>query len=189
LGPLSMAHLEPTLLRNFIGWDKEHSPYKMYDFDDKGKLVGYPPDPAQVGAFQVKPNPAPLIAAAPLPVSFSATELDHPLVARSFDLLRAILKEQYLDRLGSQPSRVALVYGFDTVTPAYGTRFDYAAVADEAWRNAVSDTCAELKILGLDLSPHLARGRLGAAMVWGDAGHLTGAADCRIPAAPARGVG
>jgi hypothetical protein len=189
LGPLNMAHLEPTLLRNLTGWDKEHAPSRMYDFDEQGKLVGYPPDPAQVAAFQVKPNPAPLIGSAPLAVSFSAVELDHALVARSFDLLRAVLKEQYVERLRSQPTRVGLVYGHDTMTPAYGTRFEHAAVADEVWRNAVSATCAELKILGLDLSRHLARGRLAPAMTWEDDDHLTASANYRIAAALAEEIG
>ena len=98
LNSFNMLHLEPTLLKSLTGWDKEHAPYKMYDFDSRGDLVEYPPDP-NYGAFMTPPNPSPVAGRVPLQDTYCAVAMPPPVVSRSFQLLRAILAEQYLKRL------------------------------------------------------------------------------------------
>lgn len=185
VSPANMVHLEPSMLRSLIGWDKEHSPYKMYDFDAKGNLVAYPPDPEQYGAFTVPPDNKALIGTVPLLFTFSAVWAEHPLVQRGFDLFRAILRDQYLARL--KAGSVGVIFGHDNLTPRYGLRYTSTAVADEVWRNAVKELCEEIGVAALDLAPHLPRSRY-TEMAWEHDGHLTATANYRFAAALAEEI-
>jgi hypothetical protein len=180
LNPFNMAHLEPGMLRNLIGWDKEHSPYQMFDFDAAGNLVGYPPD-NQYPAYSVPAENKPILGTVPLVQTYGVAGCDHPQIERSFDLLKAILREQYLARLG-RPRKLGLIYGYDNVLPAYGKRYGDHAVADERWRNSLEDLCRDLGIQALDLSRHLPS-RDYPLMVWESDNHLTGNGNYRIAAA------
>jgi hypothetical protein len=186
VSPSNMAHLEPTLLRGMIGWDKQHAPYKMYDFDRHGNLVAYPPDPENYGAYMTPPDNRPLVGAVPLVTTFAAAEADHPAIDRGFDLLRGILREQYQARLKGQGA-VGMIYGHENLAPTYGVRHGGVAVADEVWRSAVREVCRDVGVIGLDLAPYLPKSRFGE-MCWEYDGHLTATANDRLAAALAEEI-
>jgi hypothetical protein len=181
VNPFNMTHMEPWMLRELIGWDKEHSPYQMFDFDAKGKLVCYPPDP-QFPAYTVAAKNTKLIGTAPLDVSYGVTGQKLSKVDRSFSLLRAILKQEYVDRLGGQARRLALIYGYDNCILTYGQSYTGCTAADDRWLTSAKEFCQDMGIIPLDLSRHLPR-RYYPWMTWECDNHPTGTGHYRIAAA------
>ncbi len=160
------------MLRSYIGWDKEHAPYQMYDFNAQGDLVGYPPDP-NYAAFTEAADQKALLGNLPLHQSHAVAGWSHPVVHRSYDLLKAILKEEFINRTCNKKTKVGLVYGYDNLTPAYGTRYGPFPVAEESWRIHMAELCEEMGIIGIDLATHLPKRIFTDKILWEHDAHLT----------------
>jgi hypothetical protein len=181
LNPFNMTHLEPTLLNKLIGWDPQHSPYRMYDVGPDGRLVTHPPDPAY-GAFAKKPDPTPVMGEVPLAATQFVAEKSHPLVDRGFDLLRAILREQYKAPLNGR-GKVGLIYGYDHTLPPYGTMYGADAVVGERWFSRVENLCAEEDLVAINLRRHVPPAtEFKARMFWEYDNHLNASASYRMAA-------
>ena len=185
----NMAHLEPTMLRKLIGWDKEHPPYKMYDFNKQGDLLEYLPDPAYP-AFMTAADPSPIAGSVPLPQSYAVVGVQPALVQRSFQLLRAILAEQYLKRMQRNHGVLGLIVGYDKQNaPPYGDLHAPHMLAYDQWLAGVGDVCDSLKICMLDLSPSLMKEDFQNVLLWEHDGHLTPAGNYKFAEALADQVG
>jgi hypothetical protein len=188
LNPFNMAHLEPTLLRKLIGWDKEHSPYQMYDFDARGNLLEFPPDP-QYGAFTEKPDSSAIIGTVPLEQSFSVLEASPDLVQRGFDLLRAILIEKYQKPQAAYGGRLGLIYGYTKhSTPAYGTRQGSHTLAIEKWYQDVEQLGVELGMDNINLSSRILREDFERQMFWEYDSHMTATGQYKMAVALAESI-
>jgi hypothetical protein len=169
----NLSHLEPTLLKKVIGWDKEHAPYKMYDFDEKGNLREFAPDP-NYGAFMTAPDPSPILGKVPILYSYGVLSIEPELVERSFQLLQAILAEQYLKRMRPKAAVLGLIVGYDQPhAPQYATRYPPFAVAYDQWLARIREVCDGLGIRMLDLSPRLFREDFSSVLLWEQDSHLT----------------
>ena len=188
LNSFNMTHLEPTLLKKLIGWDKEHAPYKMYDFDAQGDLVEYPPDP-NYGAFMTPTNLSPVTDQVPLGNTYYAVAAPPPVVTRSFQLLRAILAEQYLNRLRPRGATLGLITGYyKTGVPPYGGIPAFGAVAYDQWLTQVRDLCDDMHISMLDLSADLLKEDYRGVLLWEHDDHLTPAGHYKFAAALAERI-
>lgn len=187
LNQFNIIHLEPTLQMKMFGWKKENPPYQMFDFDAEGKLVSYPPDPT-FAAFIVPPDAKPLVGEVPLYETFLVNEVQHPLVDRSFMLLKAIVKERYLDRMQSYDGNFGIIYGYDFRLPPYATKRGAHTVSADRWNQSVRKVCEELHIHGVDLSPHLRRDRSSRNLLWENDDHLTPLGHERFAQAIAREI-
>ncbi len=175
VNPFNMAHMEPTMARNMLGWDKAHSPYRMYDFDPKGNLVQYPADPGY-GAFQETARSEPLLGVIPLYQTFAVGCTYYELASRTFDLLRGVLNEAYRRKLaeidhGNKPCHIGLIHGYCTGLPLSPVWYGNYAVVPEHWRQRVNDFCQVEKLISLDLTEHLQNERTRSVIAYEHDGH------------------
>jgi hypothetical protein len=179
LNPFNMTHLEPTMLRKLIGWDPEHSPYRMFDVDAEGRLITHQPDKG-FSVFATNPDPAPLIGDVPLAASHEVADRTHPLVDRGFDLLRAILRHEYKTRLAGRGT-VGLIYGYDHAVPPYGSVYGTDAVAAERWFSRVERLCKEEGLSAINLRRYVSPvEEFKTRMLWENDNHLNSAANVRF---------
>jgi hypothetical protein len=179
LNPFNMTHLEPTMLRKLIGWDPEHSPYRMFDVDAEGRLLTLPPDKG-FSAYATNPDPAPVLGHVPLASTHEVVDKSHPLVDRGFDLLRAILRHEYKARPNGRGT-VGLIYGYDHAVPPYGTVYGDDAVAAERWFSRVEGLCNEEGLAAINLRRYVSPvEEFKTRMLWENDNHLNSAANVRF---------
>ncbi len=172
VNPFNMAHMEPTLFNRLFGWSKEHSPYRMYDFDATGKLVEYPADPGY-GAFQGSPANYPLFGSVPMYQAYAIPALQHELCERTFDLLRAVLRAPYKQKLAEHGGKVALIHGYCQGLPLDHVMWSTIPVVNERWRQRVNDFCRDNDVISLDLTNHLQNEAARAVVTYEHDAHPT----------------
>lgn len=106
--PKTMVHLSPEMQKTFYGWPPDHSPYFMFDFDDKGQLIEYPPDP-DYGAFMEASNYTAKIGNIPFGNAAEGFALYDQEVEKSYALFKAIIKERYQKAQAKHNGKLALV--------------------------------------------------------------------------------
>ncbi|MBN1942530.1 MAG: hypothetical protein JW849_04465 [Phycisphaerae bacterium] len=118
--------------QDIVGWDAQHGPYRVYDFQPDGSLTFYPPTP-NYAVYMHKPV-APEEGKMPLLVSLLRKGDLIPEAQKAMDLFEAVLKNVYLKRVQPHGGNVAIVYGYSPdiwgdMTFADGER-SYQAFAD-----------------------------------------------------------
>ena len=187
LNAFNMAHIEPNVLKKLIGWDKEHSPYKMYDLDQSGNLLEYPPD-MSYGAFVSKPDPTPIVEDASLTQMYFLSKDAHPILEKSFNLLEKILVEKYQSLMNPDQQKLGLITGYvKSQLPSEGSKYGQLNASYDNWMESLNSVTDPNQIALLDLSSELFQ-KDYTKMLWENDAHLTTTGNIIIAEALARKI-
>lgn len=179
----NVLSLEPKLQEKSVGWVAQHAPYRMFDFDKRGELIVYPPDP-QYGAFTVRPDPIPLVSPLTLTQTYFVLGEYPALIERSFSLLEAVLRQRYMARLQPFGGHLAVAYGYSQYHyPNYRGAAPPIPLAAERFFDRMVSTCQSVGATPMNLSDDVFDNEKPERMIWEKDAHLTPYGHARIATA------
>ena len=138
--------------KKIIGWDHKHSPYRMFDFDNRGRLIKYEADEAYP-AFTEKPIP---VSSGQIPWNF-LLNVEGTLskdAEKAIKLTSEVLSQYYIEPAKDYQGQVIVFYGY---YPGYWYSGKYVddRVSDNYFYQRMENLCNEVGAIPLNLKPHL----------------------------------
>lgn len=170
--PSNMFALEPSLQQQTLGFNHQHPPFVLFDFDKEGNLQKTDSDPLY-NKYVSTPSMTALNGYVPLSQSYVTPEVGISLVERSYQLLEAILAEKYVPLVKSWGGKVALVYGYYPLDyPSNGTDGSNY-IRTEEFAERMQEICNKAAISCLDLTNEAYRSDYKEVATWEIDKHLT----------------
>lgn len=171
--PSSALTMEPTLQERYIGFQHEHPPYVLFDFDANGKLFKINKD-SMYGMHVVKPSSEGITPQVPSTQAYVTPEMVFPLTERSHQLLAAVISQKYLPLIKSWGGQVVLIHSYYPLDfPKKDGKHDSNYTLNAVFPERMQEVCEKTGIICLNLYNSTYRSDYKEVATWEHECHLT----------------